>query len=149
MEKAGKRNQLPRDLQNEPEAKKQTKQSLQESVSDNLISRIQEMSAVVSGITRQLDSLHQSGELTTGQLDPLRRAVSELEFTTSSCRGKVEHLLEDPDALGRWDELPEEVWVAVLSYLTPLQLCRIATVNSRFSRLVQDPSLWRQESDCI
>jgi hypothetical protein len=43
------------------------------------------------------------------------------------------------------DMLSEEMWIQILSYLKPKELCTLSEVDSKFYRLARDPALWRKE----
>ena len=45
-----------------------------------------------------------------------------------------------PDQLIR--QLPDEVWLKVLSYFTSLELCSVGLVCKSLLRLSRDPGLW-------
>jgi hypothetical protein len=41
--------------------------------------------------------------------------------------------------------LSEEMWIQILSYLKPKELCTLSEVDSKFCRLARDPAVWRKE----
>jgi hypothetical protein len=41
--------------------------------------------------------------------------------------------------------LSEEMWIEILSYLKPRELCTLSEVDSKFCRLARDPAVWRKE----
>jgi hypothetical protein len=43
------------------------------------------------------------------------------------------------------DMLSEEMWIQILSYLKPKELCTLSEVDSKFYRLAMDPAIWRKE----
>ena len=48
----------------------------------------------------------------------------------------------DQESTSHHQQIPDEIWISILSYLAPLSLCSMSKTSHRYNQLIRDPTLW-------